>query len=92
VAFGKLAEIMGKYLKKGSKVYLEGELRVRKWQDQGGNDRYSTEIIASQMQMLDSRSTDAPQQSAPQQPAQQQAPPQQPAPQQKDEFDDRVPF
>jgi len=55
VAFGRLAEIMGEYLRKGSKVYLSGELRTRKWQDQGGEDRYTTEIVASDMQMLDSR-------------------------------------
>ena len=59
--FGKLAEIAGEYLKKGSKVYIEGSLRTRKWQDQAGQDRYTTEIIASDMQMLDSRQ-DAPQQ------------------------------
>jgi single-strand DNA-binding protein len=55
VAFRRLAEIMGQYLKKGSKVYIEGKLRTRKWQDQQGQDRYSTEIIADEMQMLDSR-------------------------------------
>lgn len=55
VAFGKLAGIMSEYLKKGSKVYLSGELRVRKWQDQSGQDRYTTEIVASELQMLDSR-------------------------------------
>lgn len=53
--FGKLAEIAGEYLKKGSKVYIEGSLRTRKWQGQDGQDRYTTEIIASEMQMLDSR-------------------------------------
>lgn len=50
--FGKLAEIVDKYLKKGSSVYLEGRIRTRKWQAQDGTDRYSTEIIADQMQML----------------------------------------
>jgi single-strand DNA-binding protein len=55
VFFNKLAEIAGEYLKKGSKVYIEGSLRTRKWQDQGGQDRYTTEIVASEMQMLDSR-------------------------------------
>ena len=55
VGFNRLAEIMGEYLRKGSKVYIEGQLRTRKWQDQAGNDRYSTEIVASDMQMLDSR-------------------------------------
>src|SRR3954466_7500847 len=53
--FGGLGEIAGEYLKKGSKVYIEGSLRTRKWQDKQGNDRYSTEIIANEMQMLDSR-------------------------------------
>lgn len=55
VAFKRLAEIIGEYLHKGSKVYIEGKLQTRKWQDQDGNDRYSTEIIAREMQMLDSR-------------------------------------
>jgi len=55
VFFRRLAEIAGEYLKKGSKVYIEGKLQTRKWQDQGGNDRYTTEIIAGEMQMLDSR-------------------------------------
>ncbi len=55
VFFNKLAEIAGEYLKKGAKVYVEGALRTRKWQDQNGNDRYTTEIVASDMQMLDSR-------------------------------------
>jgi len=55
VAFGRLAEIMGEYLKKGSKVYIEGSLQTRKWQDKTGNDRYTTEIKAREMQMLDSR-------------------------------------
>lgn len=54
----RLAEIAGEYLKKGSKVYVEGSLRTRKWQDQQGQDRYTTEISARNMQMLDSR-TDA---------------------------------
>ncbi|MDO6563687.1 single-stranded DNA-binding protein [Amphritea sp. 1_MG-2023] len=55
VFFNRLAEIAGEYLHKGSKVYLEGALRTRKWQDQQGQDRYTTEIVASEMQMLDSR-------------------------------------
>ena len=54
--FGRLAEIAGEYLKKGSQVYLEGRIRTRKWQDKEGQDRYSTEIVADQMQMLGSRS------------------------------------
>jgi single-strand DNA-binding protein len=55
VAFQRLAEIMGEYLKKGSQVYIEGKLQTRKWQDQNGQDRYSTEVVASDMQMLGSR-------------------------------------
>jgi single-strand DNA-binding protein len=54
--FGKLAEIAGEYLKKGSQVYVEGRLQTRKWQDKDGADKYTTEIVANQMQMLGSRS------------------------------------
>jgi single-strand DNA-binding protein len=53
--FGKLAEIAGEYLKKGSQVYVEGALRTRKWQDKEGKERYTTEIVADRMQMLGSR-------------------------------------
>jgi single-strand DNA-binding protein len=56
VFFSRLAEIASEYLRKGSPVYIEGRIRTRKWQDQSGQDRYSTEIIADQMQMLGSRS------------------------------------
>lgn len=55
VFFRKLAEIAGEYLRKGSQVYVEGRLQTRKWQDQSGADRYSTEVIADQMQMLGGR-------------------------------------
>lgn len=55
VAWRRLAEICGEYLNKGSKVYIEGKLQTRKWQDQSGNDRYTTEIVAREMKMLDSR-------------------------------------
>ncbi|MFC6670946.1 single-stranded DNA-binding protein [Marinobacterium aestuariivivens] len=55
VFFNKLAEIAGEYLRKGSQVYVEGSLRTRKWQDQSGQDRYTTEIVASEMQMLGGR-------------------------------------
>jgi len=55
VFFNRLAEIVGEYLKKGSKVYVEGCLRTRKWQDKTGSDRYTTEIIANEMHILDSR-------------------------------------
>ena len=96
VFFNRLAEIVGEYLRKGSQVYIEGNLRTRKWQDQSGADRYSTEIVAREMQMLGSRAGGsgdfaqgqqqsqqgggAPQQSAPQQNAPQQQAPQQSAP------------
>lgn len=103
VFFNRLAEIAGEYLRKGSKVYVEGALRTRKWQGQDGQDRYTTEIVASEMQMLDSRGGDnmgggnyqqqggynqqPPQGGAPRQ--QQQAAPQQQAPQQQPPaFDD----
>ena len=55
VFFGRLAEIVGEYLKKGSQIYVEGRLQTRKWQDKEGNDRYTTEIVANEMQMLGSR-------------------------------------
>ena len=55
VFFNRLAEIAGEYLRKGSKVYVEGSLRTRKWQDKEGQDRYTTEIVANELQMLDSR-------------------------------------
>ncbi|MGO2133462.1 MAG: single-stranded DNA-binding protein [Halomonas sp.] len=55
VMFNKLAEIAQQYLKKGSKLYVEGRLQTRKWQDQNGQDKYSTEIVANNMEMLDSR-------------------------------------
>ena len=55
VFFGRLAEIAGEYLKKGSQAYIEGSLRTRKWQDKEGRDRYTTEIIVSEMQMLGGR-------------------------------------
>ena len=80
VFFGKLAEIAGQYLRKGSQVYVEGSLRTRKWQDKDGQDRYTTEIRADEMKMLGSRQDgdSAPrQQAAPQQPRTQQPKPQQ---------------
>lgn len=55
VCFNRLGEIAGEYVRKGSKLYIEGSLRTRKWQDQQGQDRYTTEIIASDIQMLDSK-------------------------------------
>ena len=65
VAFQKLAEIMGEYLRKGSQVYIEGKLQTRKWQDQNGQDRYTTEVVADNMLMLGGRGeTDTHQQSS----------------------------
>ncbi len=79
VFFNRLAEIAGEYLKKGGKVYIEGSLRTRKWQGQDGQDRYTTEIVASEMQMLSDMQGNAgsPQQRPPQQQGYQQPPPQQ---------------
>ncbi|KTD26993.1 MULTISPECIES: single-stranded DNA-binding protein [Legionella] len=56
VCFNRLGEIAGEYIRKGSKLYVEGSLRTRKWQDQQGQDRYTTEIVASDIQMLDGKS------------------------------------
>ena len=103
--FNRLGEVAGQYLKKGSKVYIEGKLQTRKWQDPQGNDRYSTDIIADQMQMLDGKGeqggqsgggyqqpSGVQQQSPQSQGGQQpsQAAPQAPAP--KTDFDDDIPF
>ena len=90
VAFGKLAEICSKYLAKGSRIYISGKMRTRKWQDQSGNDRYTTEIVANDMQMLDNKQ-DAPQSGNYQQSndAPQSAPPQLNA---GAEFEDDIPF
>lgn len=75
VAFGRLAEVMGEYLKKGSQIYLSGKLSVRKWKAEDGSDRWTTEIVASEMQMLDG-GTGSGQSSQPQrQPAQSQPAP-----------------
>lgn len=95
--FGRLAEIAGEYLKKGSKVYIEGSLRTRKWTDKNNIERYTTEIIASDLQMLDGKGSGSSNyESAPQssqyQPAQQfnQQPAMATAP--TDSFDDDIPF
>ena len=74
-AYRKLAEIIGEYVKKGSRLYVEGKLQTRKWQDQQGNDRYTTEVIINEMQMLGGNENKGTS-SAPQQ-TPQQAPPQQ---------------
>jgi len=60
VCFNRLGEIAGEYVRKGSKLYVEGSLRTRKWQDQQGQDRYTTEIIAADLQMLDSKGAGTP--------------------------------
>ena len=101
VMFNRLGEIAGEYLKKGSQVYIEGRIQTRKWQDQSGQDRYTTEIVANEMQMLGGRGGgdmssgggggyQAPQQSAPQQQQPQQAA--QPAAAPVNDFDDDIPF
>ena len=94
VMFRRLGEIAGEYLKKGSQVYIEGKLQTRKWQDNAGNDRYTTEIVADEMQMLGSRggggSAGFPADSAPSQSASSQSAP---APASAGgDFDDDIPF
>jgi single-strand DNA-binding protein len=93
VMFRRLAEIAGEYLKKGSKVFIEGRLQTRKWQDQQGQDRYTTEIVADNMQMLDSRggSADFAGSGASSRPAQG-APQSQPSPPADNGFEDDIPF
>lgn len=88
--FGKLAEVAGEYLRKGSQVYIEGQLQTRKWQDQNGQDRYTTEVVVQGfngvMQMLGGKSQGGQQQPVQQPqraPQQQYAPPQQQTPQQQ---------
>ena len=92
VAYRRTAEIIGEYLRQGSQIYIEGRLQTRKWQDQNGNDRYTTEVVITEMQMLGGRNNNgsqqggAPQQQAPQQQAPQQQGgfrPQQQAPRQQ---------
>ena len=102
VFFSRLAEIAGEYLRKGSQVYVEGSLRTRKWQGQDGQDRYTTEIVANEMQMLGGRAAEAGarppsggfRDSAPAQPqGGEQRAPAQPAPAVEDNFtDDDIPF
>lgn len=64
VFYGRLAEIVGEYLRKGAPAYIEGSLRTRKWQDKNGTDRYTTEIVAAEMQMLGGKRDGAPAQPA----------------------------
>lgn len=80
--FGRLAEVAAEYLRKGSQVYIEGKIRTRKWQDRDGNDRWSTEIIANEMQMLGGRAGSG----APAPTVVAEAPPA------STEFDDDIPF
>ena len=108
VFFNRIAEVAGEYLRKGSQVYVEGRLQTRKWQGQDGQDRYTTEIVANEMHMLDSRSGgtanfnesqtnySAPSSSsaAPPQPAAtgEQSKATQPPPAAYEDFDDDIPF
>ena len=84
--FGRLAEIAAEYLRKGSQVYIEGKLRTRKWQDKDGKDRWTTEIVADEMQMLGGRSGGGAPAMNPSQGSS--APP----PAAPDDFDDDIPF
>ncbi len=103
VFFNRLAEIVSEYLKKGSQIYVEGKLQTRKWQDQSGQDRYTTEIVANEMQMLGGRTGGTadfggaaaqPQRQAPQHSAPAPAPQQQAAhaAPMMDDLDDDIPF
>ena len=91
VAWDKLADIIGKYVTKGSQIYIEGKLQTRKWQDQNGIDRYTTEVVASTMQMLGSKN-DGGQPSQPRSQPQQQRQPSSHENNFEDEFDDEIPF
>jgi single-strand DNA-binding protein len=93
VFFSRLAEIVGEYLKKGSQIYVEGRLQTRKWQDQSGQDRYTTEIVANEMQMLGSRAgAGGGDYSAPSAPAGDAQPKPAAAPAGAADFDDDIPF
>ena len=85
---GRLAEIAGQYLRKGSQIYVEGSIRTRKWQDQNGQDRYATEIRVDQMQMLGSRQDADSGERPSRAPASAPASPRAPAPSQGSGFDD----
>ncbi len=90
VFFARLAEIVGEYLKKGSQVYVEGRLQTRKWQDKEGHDKYTTEIVASDMQMLGSRGESSG--GFKPSPSQSKAAPVAAAEPPADDFDDDIPF
>ena len=89
VLFHRLAEIAGEYLRKGSQVYVEGRLQTRKWQDQSGADRYSTEIVANNMQMLGGKGGSSMMQDGP---PSNMEPAQTSAASSSDDFDDDIPF
>jgi len=89
--FNRLAEIAAEYLRKGSQVYIEGKLRTRKWQDKSGQDRWTTEIIADEMQMLGGRGGSGGG-SAPMSSGQDSGPPSSPPQAGPDDFDDDIPF
>ena len=94
VFFGRLAEIAAEYLRKGSQIYVEGKLQTEKWQDKNGNDRYTTKIIANELQMLGGRASGGADYSAPAQQNQNNASyqQQQPVAAMDDSFDDDIPF
>ena len=87
--FGRLAEISAEYLRKGSQVYIEGKLRTRKWQDKQGNDRWTTEVIADEMQMLGGRGGGSPMMSDSRAPGREVA---DSGPGGAGDFDDDIPF
>lgn len=87
--FNRLGEIAGEYLKKGSKIYVEGSLRTRKWQAQDGSDRYSTEVVGSELQMLDGKSQESSAYSTPAHEPKKTTIAQQ---NQHEDFDDSIPF
>lgn len=88
--FNRLAEIAAEYLRKGSQVYIEGKLRTRKWQDRDGNDRWTTEVIADEMQMLGGRGGGGG--AAPTGSSRDSGPPSAPSQTGPDDFDDDIPF
>lgn len=94
--FGKLAEISGQYLKKGSQVYIEGQLQTRKWQDQASQDRYTTEVVVrgfnGVMQMLGNRNQGQEQPSQPNEPQQKSQPAKPQSNEPPMDFDDSIPF
>jgi single-strand DNA-binding protein len=91
--FNRLAEVAAEYLRKGSQVYIEGKLRTRKWQDKSGQDRWTTEIIADEMQMLGGRGgAGGGGGSAPMSSSQDSSPPSAPPQAGSDDFDDDIPF